>query len=94
MKKVIFILLTLIMFVNVVKAETLTEEIGEWQEEKIEGTNVELQYRYRFYKDIEVGDYIRIGQVSEYDYEDKENIIYGEYSNYQTYCEEKIAEPV
>ena len=89
MKKIIFILLSLMMFANVANADILEENNNEWQKEKIEGENVELQYRYRFYRDIEFGDYIRLGDISEYKYENKDDIRYGEYSDFKEVCYEK-----
>lgn len=88
MKKIIFILLTLAFFINVTKAKALDEE-NDWQEEQLYGDNVETEYRYRFYREYDYGDYVMLGQASEYQHEDKENIIYGDYSEYMDTCIEQ-----
>lgn len=79
MKKIIFLVLTLFALVNNVKANV-------WQEDKIEGENVITETRYRFFKEIETGEYLRKGMVTDYQYEDENNIIYTEYSDYQNTC--------
>lgn len=86
MKKVIFIILTVFMFINITKAEMKENNI--WQEEKIEGENVEVEYRYRFYKEKKVGRYIQPNLVDYYQFEDKDDVIYGPYSGYMSKCEE------
>ena len=86
MKKTVFILLTMLMFIFDAKADMV--ENGGWQEEKIEGDKVEIQYKYRFYKDIKKGEYLDVGQDSIYQYEDKGDVIYGNYSEYQSVCDE------
>lgn len=79
MRKILFILLTSFAFTNAVKA-------NEWQEELLEGDNVEMEYRYRLYKDKKEGEYIRKGADTDYQYEEAENIRYSEYTDYQTTC--------
>ena len=81
MKKIIFTVLTIFIFTGVVKA-------SEWQEEKLEGDNVEMEYRYRFYKDVKKGEYIRIGEKSDYSFEDLNDITYSDYSPYNDSCPE------
>lgn len=79
MKKILFTFLTIFIFMDTVEA-------NEFQEEVIEGPNVETEYRYRFYKEEKEGEYIRIGKDNNYMYEDKTDIIYSDYSEYQTSC--------
>lgn len=79
MKKVLFMFLCFVIFTNTVKA-------NEWQEEILEGNNVETEYRYRFYKERIEGEYIRIGTDNDYLYENKEDVIYSKYSSYETAC--------
>jgi len=79
MKKVLFLILTLLILTYEVKANV-------WQEEKIEGENVITETRYRFYKETKTGEYLRKGIVSNYQYEDQNDIIYTDYSDYQNTC--------
>jgi len=83
MKKIIFTLFAFLIFSNITKANT-------WQEEKLEGSNVETEYRYKFYKEEKNGEYIRIGQETNYKYEDTNDIIYGDFGNYTSTCTEEI----
>jgi len=78
MKKILFVFLAMFVFINMVKA-------NEWQEEILNGENVETEYRYRFYKDKIEGEYVRVGVDTDYQYEE-EGGVYGEYSSYQSSC--------
>jgi len=79
MKKILFTLICILLNLTNVNAT-------EWQEELLEGENIETEYRYRFYREVENGKYIRIGDISNYQYEEKENIKYTNYSLYQNNC--------
>ena len=85
MKKILYILFIGLIFVNTVYAEESITN-SKWQEEKLKGTNVETEYRYRFYKENIVGEYIKQGLESNYEYEAINDIKYGEYSDYNTDC--------
>lgn len=82
MKKLLFIFIVLFMSVNNINA-------SEWTEEKLEGDNVDTEYRYMFYKEEKVGEYLSFGHYDNYEFEDKDDFIYGEYSNYADVCVEK-----
>lgn len=95
MKKFLFVLNILFACVNFVKAESLNVlGDGLWQEEKIEGNNVEVEYRYRFYKDKKVGTYIRIDLESDYEYIDENDKRTGVYTSYQTECDSNYYQEV
>jgi len=83
MKKILFLLSVLSLFINIVKAEENT-----WQEELLDGENVEVEYRYRFYTETTIGNYLKKGQAVAYQYEDINKVMYSSYSNYKTICEE------
>ena len=89
MKKIIFILFALLIFINVVKANT-------WQEDKIEGYNAETEYRYRFYKENKSGEYLDDDIENNYKYIDEDNFIYEENDEWSTECdnEEEIYESI
>ena len=89
-KKIFFSLLLIFLCLIKVHAKEIKGENNFlWQEEELEGENVELQFRYKFYKEVKNGKYLRKGQVSEYEYEDLNNVRYGPYSNYQVDCQSK-----
>lgn len=95
MKKFLFVLIILFTCVNFVEAESLNV-VGDdlWQEEKIEDDNVEVQYRYRFYKDKKMGKYIRMDLDSDYEFTDSNDIRRGIYSSYQTDCVPKYYQEI
>lgn len=79
MKKILFLLFAIFISINTVKANT-------WQEEVLEGEEIETEYRYLFYKDKKEGEYVRKGQDTNYQYEDVNNVKYGNYSKYKSSC--------
>ena len=80
MKKILFIFIVTFIFMNSVKA-------NEWQEELLTGEKIiGKEYRYRFYKEIKEGEYLTKGTNSNYQFEDYNDIIYGEYIYYEDSC--------
>lgn len=60
--------------------------IGSLFLNKVNGNVLEGEYHYRFYKEEIMGEYLKKGSNSEYEYEDINNIKYGDYSEYQYNC--------
>jgi len=80
MKKIIFIIILFGINILRVSAE-------EWQLEKIEGDNVEVEYRYKWYKENVVGDYFLYSQsITSLPLVDKENYKYTSYSQWKDTC--------
>lgn len=80
MKKVILVL-AIILLPQLVKAEEY-----EWVEDELTGENVVMENRYRFYFENRYGEYVKVGQASSFQYEDKNDIKYGNYSDWTTTC--------
>ena len=81
MKK--FSLLIFTIFLSVTKL-VYAEEI--WTEEELKGDNVVSEYRYRFYEEVEEGEYLENNNNKKYEYNDESRNIYGEYSEWKSYC--------
>lgn len=79
MKKLFLILVNILLFTNNVYA-------NEWSSEKLEGNNVEVEYRYRFFKEKEEGKYVNLKESVNYDFRDLDNYIYSDYSDYKNSC--------
>lgn len=75
MKNGLFFIILFISFLSNISADT-------WTQEKLEGDNVIKEKRYRYYYLEKVGKYIRIDKESSYLFEDEDDIIYGEFSNW------------
>ncbi len=86
MKKILFILLSLTLFISNVNADTYSP----W-EELIIGTDdmeVETEIRYRYYRESINGEYLTKGLNDNYEYEEENNYIYSDYSELQKSCPE------
>ena len=88
MKKVILFISTLVLFLNSVKAEEYSNWV-EWLDDSIKYDNVQTETRYRFYKEEIEGEYLINDTLNKYMYNDIENYIYSEFSNWQEVCEVK-----
>ena len=84
MKKISLLIFAL--FLSVTKL-VYAEEI--WTEEELKGDNVVTEYRYRFYEEVEEGEYLENNSNNKYEFNDESRNIYGEYSEWQTFCREK-----
>ena len=73
MKK--FSLLIFTIFLSATKL-VYAEEI--WTEEELKGDNVVSEYRYRFYEEVEEGEYLENNNNKKYEYNDESRNIYME----------------
>lgn len=81
MKKPLFFIFAMFMFLDVVNAL-------EWQDEPLEGGDVETETRYRFYKEKRVGEFLSFNEDNDYQYFDIDNFILSDYSDYKSICNE------
>ena len=81
MKKILFFIFAMFMFLDVVNAL-------EWQDEPLEGGDVETETRYRFYKEKRVGEFLSFNEDNDYQYFDIDNFILSDYSDYKSICNE------
>lgn len=81
MKKYSLLIFTLFLSINKL---TYAEEI--WTSEELKGDNVVSEYRYRFYEEVEEGEYLENNNDNKYEYNDESRNIYGEYSEWKSYC--------
>lgn len=88
MKKVILFISTLVLFLNSVKAEEYSNWVLEL-DDSIKYDDVQTETRYRFYKEEIEGEYLINDTLNKYMYNDIENYIYSEFSNWQEVCEVK-----
>lgn len=61
----------------------------EWVSDELIGENVVTEKRYRFYFENKHGEYVRLGQASSFQYEDENDVIYDNYSDWNTTCPPK-----
>ena len=86
MKKVILFISTLVLFINSVNAEEYSDWV-EWLDDVNKYDNVEMETRYRFYKEEIEGEYLINDALNKYQYQDTDKFIYSEFSNWQEKCE-------
>lgn len=90
MKKVILFISTLVLFINSVNAE----EYSNWVEsldDSIKYDDVQTETRYRFYKEEIEGEYLISDTLNKYKYNDINDYIYSEFSDWQEVCEGEYA---
>lgn len=85
-KKIMLAILFMLMQITSVHANIIWSEV-----ERDDLKLLEKEERYKFYKEIIEGEYILKGeQNNKYSYEDRENIIYSEYTSLKDECDEAI----
>ena len=85
-KKIMLAILFMLMQITSVHANIIWSEV-----ERDDLKLLEKKERYKFYKEIIEGEYILKGeQNNKYSYEDRENIIYSEYTSLKDECDEAI----
>lgn len=85
MKKIILFMSTLILFINCVKAEEYSNWV-DWLDPSIQYEEVQTETRYRFYKEEIEGEYLISDTLNKYKYNDINDYIYSEFSNWQEDC--------
>ena len=105
MKKIMYILGILLLFdISVVRAlenNIYYSNYGEWSEyskdnySKTELMDVEVERRYKWFKNKERGEYLNYDEgIKKYDNLNKDNYKYSDYSNWQEISPEKITDRV
>ena len=90
MKKVILFISTLVLFINSVRAEEYSNWV-DWLDPSIQYEEVQTETRYRFYKEEIEGEYLISDTLNKYKYNDIDDYIYSEFSNWQETCDGKFA---
>ena len=86
MKKIMLLLLLLIIFTSSVSAT----DYGSWKlKDENMASNAQIEYRYRFYKNNKVGEYLFYDdlKVNDYKYKDDNTLEYLSYSNWLEECD-------
>ena len=86
MKKIMLLLLLLIIFTSSVSAT----DYGSWKlKDENMASNAQIEYRYRFYKNNKVGEYLFYDdlKVNDYEYKDDNTLEYLSYSNWLEECD-------
>ena len=86
MKKIILFISTLMLFINSVKAEEYSDWV-EWLDDSIKYDDIQTETRYRFYKEEIEGEYLISDTLNKYKYNNIDNYIYSEFSNWQDVCD-------
>lgn len=84
MKKIIKRALILLCLLSIGKVYAQEEQ---WTEEELKGDNVIKEYRYRFYEEVEEGEYLTDKEENNYKYVDETKTIENEYSSWINNCD-------